>query len=375
MGLKLLHTADWQLGAPFAQHAGDVGAVLREERFAVVRRIADLARTREVDLVLVAGDVFDANMVHDRTIYRLFDALAGFPGPWVMLPGNHDSAVPESVWHRLERMQPPANLHVAREPAPLAFKDGSVTILPAPLQQRHALEDLTVWMDQAATPSGTWRIGLAHGAIEGRLPGAAEAMNPVAPDRASRAGLDYLALGDWHGLHKVDARSWYSGTPEQDRPRDNEPGYVLLVELEAPGAVPVVEPVRTGRFRWYRRELELSALDSTSAGPVLDQLVGQLGEPESALLWLRLAGSVDLATRDALEAQLARWSGRLRHLEVQDEAVMEPSVHDLARLADGGLVDKAATRLRALAVPGEAGAAARLALRLLWQEQNRAGGA
>ena len=60
MTITFLHTADWQLGKPFGSIEGDTAALLREERFEAVKRIALLATERDVDAVIVAGDVFDS---------------------------------------------------------------------------------------------------------------------------------------------------------------------------------------------------------------------------------------------------------------------------------------------------------------------------
>lgn len=368
MALKLLHTADWQIGAPFSHIAGDAGAVLREERFAVVRRIAALAAEREVDAVLVAGDVFDSNLVEMRTIHPLLDALDAYRGPWIMLPGNHDAALPESVWHRLARSGPPANLHLALEPQPLALPAAQAVVLPAPLTTRHTFEDLSAWMDAASTPEGIFRLGLAHGSVEGCLPDQEEATNPIAAGRAGRARLDYLALGDWHGTRRIDERTHYAGTPEPDRPKDNDSGNVLLVEIERPGALPVVEPVAVGRYRWHRRTLDLTAAEPSAFNDLLDALIGTLGPVETTLLWLRLEGTVDLSGRAGLDLTLERWQARLRHLDLDDAIRLAPSSAELARLEDGSVLGQTAMRLRDLAASPEGDTAA-LALRLLWQEQ------
>ncbi len=47
--------------------------------------------------MLVAGEVFDTQGVTDKTIRRLFNAMAGFAGRWVLIPSNHDAALSESV--------------------------------------------------------------------------------------------------------------------------------------------------------------------------------------------------------------------------------------------------------------------------------------
>ena len=94
---RFLHTADWQVGRAYQRFAADDAAQLAEARIATVARIAALAAEHRVDAVLVAGDVFDAQTVSDKTVRRLFNALAGFQGPWLMIPGNHDAALAASV--------------------------------------------------------------------------------------------------------------------------------------------------------------------------------------------------------------------------------------------------------------------------------------
>ena len=98
--IKLLHTADWQIGKQYGQFDADEAALLAEARFAVVERLAQLAVAQGVDAVLVAGDVFDAQGVADKTVHRLFNCMSAFSGPWVLIPGNHDAGLAESVWTR-----------------------------------------------------------------------------------------------------------------------------------------------------------------------------------------------------------------------------------------------------------------------------------
>ena len=56
--MKLLHTADWQLGARFKQF-GDRAGELREARFTALRRALEIARDRKVNTFVIAGDLFE----------------------------------------------------------------------------------------------------------------------------------------------------------------------------------------------------------------------------------------------------------------------------------------------------------------------------
>src|SRR5690606_18918450 len=114
------------------------------------------------------------------------------------------------------------------------------------------------------------RIGLAHGSVAGILPDTVDATNPIAADRAATARLDYLALGDWHGARRIGARTWYSGTPEPDRFKENEPGNVLQVDIAQPGAEPVVEVVPVAAYRWHEWERRVSVASD------IDELEGRL---------------------------------------------------------------------------------------------------
>ena len=323
--------------------------------------------------VLVAGDVFDGNLVPDRTIVQALAAMRGFSGHSVLLPGNHDAALAEGVWGRLARLGAPANVIAAARPAPISLADGRVVVLPAPLTERHTSEDLTAWMDAVETPSAALRIGLAHGSVSGRLPEAADAANPIDPERATRARLDYLALGDWHGTLEIAARSWYSGTPEPDRFRGNEAGNVLLVELERPGALPSVTRLPTARHAWHQLRLDLTG--AAEPAVLLDRLLAAAGPLPRAVVQLTLAGSVDLAARAELEAALRRWEGEVCHLAVRDELVDAPSERDLLSLGDAPMIGAVAAELAALAAGADAErrAVAAMALRLLHREHRRLG--
>lgn len=202
---RFLHTADWQMGRTYSRFEPEDAAALAEARFSAIERLACLAGEESCDAVLVAGDVFDTQTVSDRSIRRVFNAMSGFDGPWVLLPGNHDAALAESVWTRAQRMGAvPDNIHLALEADVVELRDQGIAVLTAPLTQRHTYDDLTAVFDQLTSRPGLLRVGLAHGSVQGILPDTVDATNPIAADRAERARLDYLALGDWHGAKCIN---------------------------------------------------------------------------------------------------------------------------------------------------------------------------
>lgn len=370
-----LHTADWQIGRQYGQFETDDAALLAEARFDAVARIAALAAERQVDAVLVAGDVFDTQGVSDRTIRRLFAALAAYAGPWVMIAGNHDAALADSVWSRAAQLGCiPPNVRVPPRPGVVDLAAQNLAVLAAPLTQRHTYDDVTQAFDAMESEPGRIRVGLAHGSVAGRLPDTIDATNPIAPDRASRARLDYLALGDWHGCLSIDERTWYAGTPEQDRFRGNEPGYVLDVRIAAPGATPQVERVATGKYRWSAWTETLSL--PTDAQALAERLAALRAED---VLRLELQGHVNVPTWEALQRAVDQGAAQARAvLPDFSGLLLEPDDADLAQLGASGYVGEVAAQLQAMQADPEQAAVAGEALRLLLRFQREgaaAGGA
>lgn len=340
---KLLHTADWQIGRLYGSFDPDDAVPLAEARFAAVERLAELACAEQVDAVVVAGDVFDAQTVSARSIRRLFNTMAGYAGPWVMIPGNHDAALAESVWHHAARLGAvPGNVHLALVPGIVELAAQRLALLCAPLTQRHTFGDLTDWFDGAATPAGWLRVGVAHGAVQGLLAEDIDSANPIAADRALRARLDYLALGDWHGTRRIDERTWYSGTPEPDRFKDNDSGQALLVEIDHPGALPRVRALRTAQYRWQQRAHRLE-VDSD-----LDPLLATLAAMDAGqVVDLTVTGTVDLAGHRRLLAALGEAEARVRCLRSDLSALrLTPTADDIAALQADGYLGELVAELR-----------------------------
>jgi DNA repair exonuclease SbcCD nuclease subunit len=341
--VHFLHTADWQIGTRFGQFSAEEAALLTEARFETVENIARLASEKGVQAILVAGDVFDQQTVTDKVIRRLFASLAGFSGHWVMIPGNHDAALPESVWTRAARLNcVPPNVRLLLAAQVLSFDEG-FSVLAAPLTQRRTFDDVTEFFDTAATPDGHVRIGLSHGSVLQRLPEGIDAGNPIAEDRAARASLDYLALGDWHGVYTVNERTWYAGTPETDRFRQNRSGMVLEVEIEGPGTPPTVLEHRTSKYDWHRWEETIAVPSDVDA--LIAKLAGLTGKD---VLHLTAFGSVDLAASRRLETAIEEANARARALRVDLSALrLLPTADDLAALgAHSGYLANAVAKLK-----------------------------
>jgi exonuclease SbcD len=327
--LRLLHTADVHLGARHAD-LGDRAATQRERQFAAFVATIDLALAEKVDLVLIAGDLFDSNVQPRRSVERAAAQLARLVEGrirTVIAPGTHD------VYDR-------ASIYRAYDLPALAGAVGSdlVTVLDPDHPEVHLRSlDATVHgrcfstkraphsplqgLDVGKDDSAAWHIGVLHAAvaIEGRTDGDDVV---ITTDEIAATHLDYLALGHWHSTSKGKAGGTtyaYSGAPEPVAVDQDRAGNVLLVALDAPDGRKrvTVEERRVGRTTFERLQLDAATVGSQ---PGLVQRLAERANPD-LVLDVELIGvrpdELDLHVEE-VEAELA---DRFLKVRVRDRSV------------------------------------------------------
>jgi len=332
MSFTFVHTADWQIGKAFGRYSAEVGGRLRAERLNAIDRVAAVARTAGARHVMVAGDVIDSELIDDAGLRQPLARMASYPDvAWCLLPGNHDPHRAGGIWERFERLGVPTNVTLLLQACVHQITPG-VALLPAPLAAKEMRSDPTLWMDGAATPEGTVRIGLAHGSVRG-FGSLGEAAVPIEAARRQSARLDYLALGDWHGVKEVAPGVWYSGTPEPDSFMDNGPGHALVVRLAAAGAPPVVSVVPTAALRWLERRLVLSRLADFE--PVAREIAALGEERRCLILSLCLEGTIAAGDAADLDEHLARLAALPVATSVDRSRLgLRADATDVSRIAD-----------------------------------------
>jgi exonuclease SbcD len=272
--LRLLHTADVHLGARHAD-LGDRAATQRERQFAAFVTTIDLALVEKVDLVLIAGDLFDSNVQPKRSVERAASQLQRLVDARIRLviaPGTHD------VYDR-------ASIYRAYDLSAMAGAVGSdlVTVLDPDHPDVH-LKSLDVvvhgrcfatkraphspleGLDTSKDDRATWHVGLLHAAlaIEGKTDGDEVV---ITTEEIAATHLDYLALGHWHSTTKGKAGRTsyaYSGAPEPTALDQDGAGNALLVSLEASDGkkTVTVEERKVGRTRVEKVQLDAASVGS-----------------------------------------------------------------------------------------------------------------
>ncbi len=370
--MRILHTADVHLGlAPSGARFGEAAGALRRARASALSRVVDLAREREADLILVAGDLFDSERPDPSPVRAALDTLAGAGLPVAVIPGNHDCLTPRSVWDRPPWNSPPESVRVFRTSEPALRPWGlDLVLYPCPLLAKDGATSPVAWIRAARAEregAARFHVGLAHGTVM-RMPEFADTCFPIEPDEAASLGLDYLALGHYHrGTDPKAAeekRFAYSGTPEPAGFGEPE-GGALLVELGR--GPPKIERLATGTYVFRDEPMYVAEAQDVSA------LAERLLRPCDAartFLSVKLSGTAPLAAFEeaqTLEPRL-KDSG-FPHVEVHcSELSPEPRDIELARLPRGPL-----RRALEILVEGARGAAeddrdvAQRAVALAWE--------
>ena len=276
--MRLLHTSDWHLGRTLH------GFSLREAQTAAVMAIVDTAVERDVDGVVIAGDVFDRAVPPIEALRLLNAALARLDAAGIttiITAGNHDSGDRLATYAGLLRQ----GVHIIGSPAEagtgIALTDdfGPVVVYPLPyLEPDFARVDLANGDDpldrshEAVVGAALSRIAadvarrgnprsvvVAHAfVVEGtttpdEVASTSErdlsvgGVQVVPASLFEGHGVDYVALGHLHRPRQVRAAGptlQYSGSLlRYSLSEANDDKSVVIVDLGAPGTAPVVELV------------------------------------------------------------------------------------------------------------------------------------
>jgi DNA repair exonuclease SbcCD nuclease subunit len=227
----MLHTSDVHI-------AGDRGSIEG------LRGVVDTAVACDVDIVLIAGDLFDSSRVHDDAVAETVGELRRLGRPVVVIPGNHDCVDQYSIYRRVDLSLAGEHVFFAANPAgeQLDFDDLSLSIWARGIENHDPLNrPLDGYVP--GDPAG-WRVVLTHGHY---VPSGerSDRSSRITQEEIGQLQCDYLALGHWHRFVDVsegDVTAFYSGSPEPA----NAESTVNLVTLDPEGGV-LVERRPIGR--------------------------------------------------------------------------------------------------------------------------------
>jgi DNA repair exonuclease SbcCD nuclease subunit len=381
--MRFIHTADWQIGKPFAS-IGDPRkrSLVQQARIEAIKRIGAVAGEAGADFVLVAGDLFDSSSADKATVSAACGAIGRMRLPVIVIPGNHDHGGPGSVWEqeffKREEAELAPNMRILTDAAPLELE--SAVILPCPLMHRTVVGDPTEWLRSpgvyASLSADKPRIVLAHGSTQAFMGSGDDedeggsGANLIDLGRIPDGEVDYVALGDWHGAKQVGPKAWYPGTPEPDRfPKgdDHDAGNILVVEVER-GESPQASKKQTASLTWAESSFDFA--DDSALGELESRLASAFGQRiEEVLLRLSITGSLGIEASVRLDRVRESLEARLLRLKLNDRTQLAPTPEEIQALTQGGgdpLIARVAGQLVERAAGSDEDAAVgRIALREL----------
>ena len=189
--LRFIHAADFHLDSAFAALTPRQAAARRRESRELPVRLANYVNQNNIDLVLLAGDLFDSAASYRDTAEELSAALGQMEAQVYIAPGNHDWYGPGSPYLTV---QWPENVHIFTQPCltAMAWPEKNLVIhggaFTGPEQPEGFLSGF------AAPADGKVHIGLLHGEIDP----AEIRYDPIRREEIAASGLAYLALGHIH---------------------------------------------------------------------------------------------------------------------------------------------------------------------------------
>lgn len=240
--LKILHTADVHLDCDSYGDREQRQALCSQYRHAF-EAIIDCALDEAVDLLLIAGDLFDHNRVPDETVAFVQEQLRRLSQPVIILPGNHDCLYTGSIYDRHDFSAACDNVQV------ITHLNGQIIELPAldavvwgrAMEEHepgfHPLEHIPRRFDRR------WHIAMAHGFFFDTAQHA-DRSSPIFAEEIRDTGWDYVAMGHVHVLSdrsQGDVTAYYPGASLVNWTGEKPHGHVLVLEC-APGQGMRVRP-------------------------------------------------------------------------------------------------------------------------------------
>lgn len=298
--LKILHAADLHLDSAFAGRSEAATARLRQQLRAIPEKIGEICRREGCDLLLLAGDVFDAAPTAE-TLQTLKKALSDMQIPVFISPGNHDFCTPASIWLTESW---PENVHIFTKPMveSVAVAQLDCRIYGAGFTSMDCDSLLEGFQIQGEEK---YQIAVLHGdPVQ-----SGSAYNPVSQGQVAGSGLHYLALGHVHKSGSFRAGRTLCAWPGCPMGRgfdELEEKGVLLVTVDDTAEARFI-PLDTPRF------YELEAVVETTAQAAVAGKLPAVGNED--FYRITLTGECDTPDLEALTAAFAQFP----NLELRDK--------------------------------------------------------
>lgn len=272
--IKVLHCADLHFDTPFKELDKEVSDISKNELLEVFKNIIDLAIDENVEVLLIAGDVFDNLTVNKNTLFFISDQIKRIKNIKVFISsGNHDPYNEKSFYNMINW---PENVHIFK--GDMEFKEvEELNLIVWGAGFRNNYENETL-LKKVNIDNDKINIMLLHGEITSI--NSKNEYNPIYINDIYESNMDYIALGHRHkfsGILRAGMTTYaYSGCP-QGRGFDEEGEKGVIVGDVYKGGTDL------RFFPVYKREYITREVDITNTynhDEVVHKIVSELYDEE-----------------------------------------------------------------------------------------------
>ena len=313
--MKILHCADLHLDSPFSGLDPHTSESRREEQRELFRSLICLVRNRRVDILLIAGDLFDSGFTSAKTVKFVADMLSKLDCPVVISPGNHDPFIKGGLYST----EFPPNVHIfdSESLSSFDFPSLGLTVYGYAFTSSHYESDplehpITVNEDRI-------NVLCAHADLSSALSRYA----PITPRDLSDSPFDYVALGHIHNAPEIETYNGtvaaYCGCLEGRSFDETGFGGVMLLDIEKEKLR--YEKIRVAKRRYMMEQIDVTGSESDSevADKILRRVAVSNYKDDTALRVI-LCGSVPPSYTPNTGNICDKVTG-LYKIEVQDDTV------------------------------------------------------
>lgn len=325
--VKVLHCADLHFDTPFKELSKEISDTSKNELLEVFKNIIDLAIDENIEVLLIAGDVFDNLTVNKNTLFFISDQIRRIKNIKVFIsPGNHDPYNEKSFYSMINW---PENVYIFK--GDMEFKEVkelNLIVWGAGFRKNYENETLLRGVN---VDNDKINIMLLHGEIASN--NSKNEYNPIYINDIYKSNIDYIALGHKHkfsGILKEGMTTYaYSGCPQgRGFDEEGEKG-VIIGEVYKSGTNLEFFPV-------YKRKYVTKEIDITGTNnydEVVFKVLSDLSDEEIYKNFYKIILKGELKEHFKLRENLLieKLKNKFYYIKIINQTSIEVNLEELSR--------------------------------------------
>lgn len=291
--VKILHCSDIHFDTPFKELPKEVGTMRRAELRESFSKIINRGIDEEVDLVLLAGDLFDNDTIEKSTLTFIKDQMNKLEKLNIRVfisAGNHDPYNKKSFYNMVNLGK---NVHIFKDEIErIEIPELNTVVYGASFKEKYIRESKLKYFTPKEEDKDLIKIMVLHGDLGNNETGE---YNPLLFKEIEESKMDYIALGHIHkfsGIKRIGKTYYaYSGCPE-GRGFDEEGDKGVILGDVSFGAVDL-DFIKTNKREYFLKEIDIS--NCATKEEVIDEILNTISKEsrEKNLFKIILKGNIE----------------------------------------------------------------------------------